>query len=110
MNTEYNFGVDSTLLQETFKQCWAHRHRPFGPATIHIHGMCFYSLVRISVSDAPRPYDLALTFASEYGCRLPAPGHKFVDAGLGPSVDEVGQQIGEVGLWVDVVQLAGFDQ
>ena len=63
-----------------------------------------------TVSDALRPYGLALTFASGCGCRLPAPWHKFVDACLRPSVNEAGQQIGEVGLRIDAVELTGFDQ
>ncbi|MDE8347291.1 MAG: hypothetical protein POH28_14145, partial [Acidocella sp.] len=42
--------------------------------------------VRLSVSDALRPYDLALTFASGCSCRFPAPWHKFIDFCLGPSI------------------------
>ncbi len=40
--------------------------------------------------------------------RRPAPGHELVNAGLGPTVDETGQQIREVGLRIDLMQLAGL--
>jgi hypothetical protein len=36
--------------------------------------------------------------------------HKFVDPRLGPTVDEVCQQIGEVSLRVDIVEFARLDQ
>src|SRR5579863_3753255 len=40
----------------------------------------------------------------------PVPGHELVDAGLRPAVDESGQQVGEVDLWIDLIQLARLDQ
>src|SRR5271166_1861353 len=40
----------------------------------------------------------------------PGPGHELVDAGGGPEVDELGEHIGEIGLRVDVVELAALDQ
>ena len=41
---------------------------------------------------------------------LPVPRHQFVDAFLRPAVDEVCQQIREIGLRIDAVKLAGLDQ
>ena len=43
------------------------------------------------------------------GC-APGPGHELVDAGGGPEVDELGEHVGEIGLRVDVVELAALDQ
>ena len=40
----------------------------------------------------------------------PAPGHELVDLGLGPAIDEAGQQISKVGLGIDVIQFAGLNQ
>jgi hypothetical protein len=40
------------------------------------------------------------------GC--PGPGHKLVDAGRGPEIDELGEYVCEVGLRVDAVELAGL--
>jgi len=40
----------------------------------------------------------------------PGPGHEVVDAGGGPEVDELGEHVGEIGLRVDVVELAALDQ
>jgi transposase InsO family protein len=39
----------------------------------------------------------------------PAPRHEFVDAAVGPAVDEAGQHVGEVALRVDAVQLDAVD-
>jgi hypothetical protein len=38
------------------------------------------------------------------------PGHQLVDAVLRPAVDKACQQVGEVDLWVDVIQFARLDQ
>jgi hypothetical protein len=38
------------------------------------------------------------------------PRHEFADASLRPTVDEARQRIGEVGLRIDAVELAGLDQ
>ena len=38
------------------------------------------------------------------------PGQKFVDAGLRMAVDDPGEDVGEVGLRVDAVELAGLDE
>ena len=40
----------------------------------------------------------------------PGPRQKLVEAVVRPEVDEAGEDIGEVGLRVDVLELAGFDQ
>jgi transposase len=40
----------------------------------------------------------------------PGPREQFGEAAIGPVVDELGQHVGEVGLWVDAVQLARLDQ
>ena len=42
------------------------------------------------------------------GC--PDPGHELIDARGGPQVDEFGQHVGEISLWIDVVQFACFDE
>ena len=39
-----------------------------------------------------------------------APWHEFVDAAVGPAVDEAGQQVGEVTLRIDAVELAGLHE
>ena len=38
------------------------------------------------------------------------PWHEFVDARLWPAAHQAGEQVGEVGLQLDAVQLAGLDQ
>ncbi len=43
-------------------------------------------------------------------CGRPVPRHEFVDTALWPSVDQPGQQVGEVDLRIDAVQLARLDQ
>ena len=60
------------------------------------------------VSDAPPPIGV---FAGS-GCRLrcPVPRHQVVDAFLWPAIHQACQQIGEVGLWIDAIQLAGLDE
>jgi hypothetical protein len=40
----------------------------------------------------------------------PAPRHEFVDAVLGPTVHEAGQQFGHVGQRIDFIKFAGLDQ
>src|SRR5271165_6011537 len=40
----------------------------------------------------------------------PGPGHEVVDAGGGPEVDELDEDVGQIGLRVDVVELAALDQ
>jgi hypothetical protein len=39
-----------------------------------------------------------------------APGQKFVDAALGMALDDAGDHIGEVGLRIEAIQLAGLDR
>jgi hypothetical protein len=41
---------------------------------------------------------------------LVRPGHEVVDAAHRPALDELGEHVGEVGLRIDGVHLAGFDQ
>ena len=43
-------------------------------------------------------------------CGRREPRHELVDARLRPSVDEAGQQVGDVNLWIDLIQLAGLDE
>jgi hypothetical protein len=40
----------------------------------------------------------------------PSPGHEFVNAVIGPAIDEAGQRLGEVPLRIDAVELAGLHQ
>ncbi len=40
----------------------------------------------------------------------PGPREEFGETAVGPVVDELGQDVGEVGLGIDAVQLAGLDQ
>ena len=40
----------------------------------------------------------------------PMPRHEFVDAGLRPPVDKARQHVGEIGLRIDQIQLAGLDE
>ena len=40
----------------------------------------------------------------------PTPWHEFVNAALGPTVDEAGEQVGEIGVRVDAMELARLDQ
>ena len=40
----------------------------------------------------------------------PIPWHELVDTALGPSVDEAGEEVGEIGVRVDAVELARLDQ
>ena len=40
----------------------------------------------------------------------PGPGHEFVETRGRPEVDELGEHVGEVGLRIDAVQLAGLDE
>ena len=39
-----------------------------------------------------------------------SPGHEVVDAALGMAGDEALEDVGEVGVGIDAVQFAGFDQ
>ncbi len=36
------------------------------------------------------------------------PGHELVDLAGGMAVDESGEDVGEIGLWIDSVELAGL--
>src|SRR5262249_49494559 len=40
----------------------------------------------------------------------PGPGHELVEARGGPEIDQLGEDVGEVGLRIDAVQFAGFDE
>src|ERR1700730_1899620 len=40
----------------------------------------------------------------------PRPGHELVETRSGPQIDELGEHIGEVGLRIDAMQFAGFDE
>jgi hypothetical protein len=40
----------------------------------------------------------------------PCPWHEFVDARCGPEIDELVEDVGDVGLRLDVVELARLDQ
>ena len=40
----------------------------------------------------------------------PCPWHEFVDARCGPEIDELVEDVGDVGLRFDVVELARFDE
>src|SRR6476620_9306293 len=40
----------------------------------------------------------------------PGPGHELVEARSRPEIDQAGEHVGEVGLRVDAVQFAGFDE
>ena len=40
----------------------------------------------------------------------PGPWHQFVDARGRPEIDQLGEHVGEVGLRIDAVQFAGFDE
>jgi hypothetical protein len=40
----------------------------------------------------------------------PGPPHELVDRRAGPKVDELGEDVGEVGLRIDIVELEGLDQ
>ena len=40
----------------------------------------------------------------------PVPRHQFLDTLLGPAVDEACQQIGKIGLRIDAIEFAGFDE
>jgi len=42
--------------------------------------------------------------------RGPGPWEEFVEAIVGPEIDEADENIGEVGLRVDALELAGFNQ
>jgi hypothetical protein len=84
-----------------------------------------------SVLDAPVPADglgqggrivVAASTSAQKNCKRcestvgsaridgPGPREQFGEAAIGPVVDELGQHVGEVGLWVDAVQLARLDQ
>jgi hypothetical protein len=39
----------------------------------------------------------------------PCPWHEFVDARCGPEIDELDEDVGDVGLRLDVVELDGVD-
>jgi hypothetical protein len=43
-------------------------------------------------------------------CGGPGPGEKFVETAHRPEVDEPEENIGEIGLRVDALEFAGFDQ
>lgn len=73
---QYNIAVEE--VERAFTGCQFFREA--GQVTPNSDS--YTQLLRLTVSDALRPYDLALTFASGRGCRFPAPGHKFVDACL----------------------------
>ena len=51
-----------------------------------------------------RGLDVSVCFGS------PGPGQELGDPAVGPVVDELGENVGEVGLGIDAVQLAGLDQ
>lgn len=36
--------------------------------------------------------------------------HEIVDTAVTVAIDDAGEDVGEVGLWIDAVQLACFDQ
>ena len=40
----------------------------------------------------------------------PGPGHEFVEARGRPEIDELGEHVSEVGLRLDAMQFAGFDE
>ena len=40
----------------------------------------------------------------------PGPGHELVETRGGPEIDELCEHVGEVGLRIDAVQLASFDE
>jgi hypothetical protein len=40
----------------------------------------------------------------------PGPGHELIDARSGPEIDEPGEHVGDVGLRINAVQFAGFDE
>ena len=40
----------------------------------------------------------------------PCPRHEFVDARGGPEIDELVEDVGDIGLRFDIVELASFDQ
>ena len=40
----------------------------------------------------------------------PCPRHELVDARCGPEIDELVEDVGDVGLRLDVVELARFDE
>jgi hypothetical protein len=40
----------------------------------------------------------------------PGPGHKLIQTRDGPEIEELREDIGEVGLGIDAVQFAGFDE
>ena len=40
----------------------------------------------------------------------PGPGHELVEARGRPEIDELGEHVGEVGLRIDAVEFAGFDE
>jgi hypothetical protein len=63
---------------------------------------------RLSVSDAPAPFDRC----GHSGLRLrrPVPGHQFIDAFLRPAVHQTSQQVAEMDLRIDAIRLAGLDQ
>src|SRR3954470_18824120 len=63
---------------------------------------------RCGVSGAFAPSRSALKGSGCFGG--PGPGQQLGEAAVGPVVDELGQHVGEVGLRVDGIQLAGLDQ
>jgi transposase-like protein len=40
----------------------------------------------------------------------PGPGHQFVQTGGRPEIDQLGEDVGQIGLRLDAAELAGFDQ
>jgi hypothetical protein len=43
------------------------------------------------------------------GWRLPGPRHEFIDAAVGPALDDFGEDVGDIGLGVDAEHFAGLD-
>src|SRR3954464_11027144 len=93
------------MNNERFKDIYVHASQepwlPFYP------GIGF-KLLRASVSGAFVPSRSALEGSGCFGG--PGPGQQLGEAAVGPVVDELGQHVGEVGLRVDGIQLAGLDQ
>src|SRR5438270_7168784 len=60
------------------------------------------------VSGASAPSRLALDGSGCFGG--PAPGQQFAETTVGPVIDELGQQVGQVSMRIDAMQFAGLDQ
>jgi hypothetical protein len=63
-------------------------------------------MFRTCVSGALRPLGCCAGFGLT--AFRPVPRYQFFDAVLRPSVDQMCQQVSKIGLWIDVVQLAGL--